>query len=81
MITENKNYYAYIGTYTGSGSKGIYVYKLDARIGKLELAGTSPELENPSYLHISYDGRYLYAVSETENSGKASGGSAAAYMI
>ena len=63
-----------VGTYTGSGSKGIYSYKFDQNTGKLVLPEkeTSPEapgsvnsasLPNPSFLTITDDGT-VYAVGE-----------------
>jgi 6-phosphogluconolactonase len=55
--------FAYIGTYTGEKSKGIYVCRLDAAgtLGSPELAA---EVTNPSFLALHPNGRYLYAVSE-----------------
>jgi 6-phosphogluconolactonase len=60
----------FIGTYTSTGSKGIYVYKFDESTGKLDSV-SSVFIENPSYLALSGDGNYLYAV--TENGGDKPG--------
>lgn len=54
-----------VGTYTGSGSKGIYVYKFDAATGKTENLNASENLVNPSYLALSADKKFIYAVNET----------------
>ena len=81
MDSLENRYYAYIGTYTHGKSKGIYVFHFNTITGKLELAGTSSELENPSYLCISKDNRFLYAVMETEVYQGKSGGAVAAYSI
>lgn len=81
MVFSEKRIYAYIGTYTQNGGKGIYIYNLDPDTGNMELVGISSELENPSYLSISHDNRYLYAVSEADSVDGAVGGAAAAYMI
>lgn len=81
MSDSDKKYYAYIGTYTPNGSKGIYIYELDMDSGHLELAGTSSEIANPSYITVSCDRKFLYATSETESFGGISGGSVAAYML
>lgn len=59
-----------VGTYTDSGSKGIYSYYFNQETGETE-ALNSLTLKNPSYLTISNDGRLVYAVSET-NDDKAS---------
>lgn len=60
-----QNNYLFIGTYTGTGSKGIYVYKFDAATGTAEPVSNTEGVENPSYLAFSPDGNYLYAVNET----------------
>lgn len=55
-----------VGTYTDSGSKGIYSLSFDQESGR-SLLLDSLEIKNPSYLTISKDGRYLYAVSENSD--------------
>lgn len=53
-----------IGTYTGSGkSEGIYVYRFDTRNGELTRLA-SAQAVNPSYLVVSRDSQYVYAVNE-----------------
>ncbi|SAL43271.1 lactonase family protein [Caballeronia humi] len=53
-----------IGTYTGSGkSEGIYVYRFDTRNGELTRL-SSAKTVNPSYLVVSRDRQYVYAVNE-----------------
>jgi 6-phosphogluconolactonase len=56
----------FIGTYTGTGSKGIYVYRFDAANGTA-VPVSNIASENPSYLALSKDGDFLYSV--TENGG------------
>lgn len=60
----------YIGTYTNgkSTSKGIYVFGLDSKSGKLEPMGLAAEAKNPSFLAIAPNKKFLYAVSEGEGS-------------
>ncbi len=53
----------FIGTYTGTGSKGIYVYRFHPSTNSFDSVG-SIFCENPSYLAVSGDGNYLYAVTE-----------------
>jgi 6-phosphogluconolactonase len=60
---------AYIGTYTerapdGSGSKGIYAVHFDTATGRLSALAPVAELQNPSWVTLSRDRRFLYAVSE-----------------
>lgn len=69
-----QQHYLFIGTYTHTGSKGIYVYRFDAATGKAEWVSNTDSVVNPSYLAIAADGKNLYAVNETggENKGKVS---------
>jgi 6-phosphogluconolactonase len=60
----SKRYWAYIGTYTGPQSKGIYAFQFDADTGKLEPIALVGELPRPSFLTIHPNRKYLYAVSE-----------------
>jgi len=72
-----QQYYLFIGTYTSnnSGSKGIYVYKLDGTTGALTFVShTDSTVINPSFLTVTEDGSRLYAVTETRtpNAGSVS---------
>ena len=55
----------YVGTYTDSGSEGIYRFGLDCATGKLHSNGLAVLSENPSYLALTKDGKFLLAVRET----------------
>ena len=59
-----------VGTYADRGSEGVYAYHFNQETGESELSG-SLKLVNPSYLTVSDNKRYIYAVSET-NDGQAS---------
>ena len=63
----SQEYYLFIGTYTGTGSKGIYVYRFDAATGKATwISNTdSGSVVNPSYLAIAPVKDLLYACTET----------------
>lgn len=58
----------FIGTYTrdNSGSKGIYSIQLDLETGELSAPTVAAETQGPSYLALSPDRRFLYAVAESE---------------
>ncbi|HTI11924.1 MAG TPA: lactonase family protein [Puia sp.] len=65
-----QKYYLFIGTYTQGGlssgpSKGIYVYQFDEATGDATPVSTIMT-DNPSYLALAADGKYLYAVNETD---------------
>jgi 6-phosphogluconolactonase (cycloisomerase 2 family) len=52
-----------VGTYTGEGSEGIYVYGFDPATARTEYVGMA-RVENPSYMTVSADGSMVWAVSE-----------------
>lgn len=54
-----------VGTYTGTGSDGIYVYGIDPETARTEYVGMA-KVDNPSYLTVSADGRTVYAVGEND---------------
>jgi 6-phosphogluconolactonase len=57
-------YFVYIGTYTSSKSRGIYLFRLDEADGTLTPLGLAGETVNPSFVALHPSGRFLYAVSE-----------------
>ncbi|PLR69223.1 lactonase family protein [Bacillus sp. UMB0893] len=59
----------YIGTYTKGDSKGIYTFTLDAEAKKLSEASVAAALDNPTYLTISKDNRFVYAVAKEGEAG------------
>ena len=54
----------YIGTYSDGGSKGIYVFRLQMKKGRLEPLGVAFETSNPTFLAESPTHRFLYSVNE-----------------
>src|SRR5690349_19360659 len=57
----------FVGTYTEptpDGSKGVYAARFDTTTGKLSGLTPVAELKNPSWVTVSRDRRFLYAVSE-----------------
>ena len=52
----------FIGTYTRSGSRGIYSISLDAATGALGAPELAAEAPNPTFIALSPDGGILYAV-------------------
>lgn len=60
----DKETLTYIGTYTRGGSKGIYAYRFNPQSGKLTDLGVAAETDNPSFLYVTPNGRYLYSVGE-----------------
>ena len=68
---EANELFLLVGTYTSQeGSKGIYLYRFYSETGlsdSLNMAG----VENPSYLTLSPDEQFIYAVGENDESGSA----------
>lgn len=57
--------YLLVGTYTNKGSKGIYVYRFDTATANSEMVSVT-EAVNPSFLTVSPDLHFVYAVNETD---------------
>jgi 6-phosphogluconolactonase len=66
-----QNYYLFVGTYTSGKSEGIYVYRFNTSTGSAALLSTIKS-KNPSYLTISPNRKYLYAVNENGAAGEVS---------
>jgi 6-phosphogluconolactonase len=80
--TPNKPYLVYVGTYTTkTDSKGIYAYTFDPGTGKLSSLGVAAESEDPSFLAVHPDGKYLYAVNEIDHFGAQKSGAISAFSI
>jgi 6-phosphogluconolactonase len=68
------HYLAYVGTYTTkTASKGIYAFRYDASSGKLEPLGVAAETEDPSWIAIHPNGKFLYAANEAGKNSTVSG--------
>ncbi len=56
--------FVYVGTYTYGLSKGIYVCRFDYDFKRLDIIQTVEGIKNPSFLAMTPNQRFLYAVSE-----------------
>jgi 6-phosphogluconolactonase len=77
-VAQDNDYFMYVGTYTGfkyvhhsktwgvgdSHSKGIYVSRFHAATGEVSEPELAADVVNPSFLTVSPNHRFLYAVSE-----------------
>ncbi|MBC8035012.1 MAG: lactonase family protein [Chitinophagaceae bacterium] len=70
--------YLIAGTYTNGKSQGIYVYRFNTATGDATLVSVDTT-DNPSYLAIAPDEKYVYAVNE--NGDKDNPGSIAAFSF
>jgi 6-phosphogluconolactonase len=74
--TADRRFFLYIGSFTGAApnghpdgsapSKGIYAARFDAGTGDLGAPMLAAELTNPSFLAVSANHRFLYAISESD---------------
>ena len=75
-----KTYTLFVGTYTENGSEGIYRYSFNANTGELTHKKLAALMGNPSFLKISPNKKYLYAVEETDTY-EGSNGAVVAFEI
>jgi 6-phosphogluconolactonase len=79
--TESGDRTMYVGTYTRGASKGIYAYRFDSASGKTAPIGLVAETENPSFLAVHPNQRFLYAVNELSQYDGKPTGSVTAFAI
>lgn len=66
-ISKSSKTLLFVGSFTeGKPSAGIQVYDFDTASGELLLLAKADSLINPSFLKIAPDGRFLYAVLESQ---------------
>ena len=75
------DYLAYIGTYTGAKSQGIYAFRFDAATGRLTPLGLAAKTANPSFLAVDQSHRFLYAVNEVGDFQGHKSGALSAFAI
>ncbi len=66
IALAQSNYNLLIGTYTNTGkSEGIYTYNFNTINGNTKLKQVTKDVANPSFLVLSPDKKFAYAVNET----------------
>ncbi len=76
---QNPIQYLLVGTYTTSGkSEGIYVYRFNPNKNESTLMSIAKGVENPSYLAVSKDQKFVYAVNENHGD---KGGEVSAFAL
>ena len=64
-FAQKTDYNLLIGTYTNTGkSEGIYTYNFNSLTGKTKLKSVTKNIDNPSYLALSPNGKFAYAINE-----------------
>lgn len=67
IVTNAQKSKLIIGTYTSGKSVGIYIYNFDTKTGDSDSV-SAIKSSNPSFLAVSPDKKYLYAVNEDADS-------------
>jgi 6-phosphogluconolactonase len=80
-MAKQNGIFVYIGTYTRGRSEGIYVYRMEESSGRLEFASVAKGMDNPSFLAIHPQERYLYAVNEVGGRAGKPSGAVSAFSI
>jgi 6-phosphogluconolactonase len=78
LLTFSQTSYLLVGTYTTGTSKGIYVYKFNSATGDFDSVSMI-STPNPSFLSVSGDEKFVYAVHEIAKGGN--GGEIAAFSF
>ena len=74
--------YVYVGTYTrGETSQGIYGFRMDLTTAEMTPVGVTSGVDNPSFLAIHPNQRFLYAVGEVGEFRGQQGGAVIAFAI
>lgn len=81
MNVEAKKHILYVGTYTKGMTEGIFVYSFNDQTGRLVNLKIPAMANNPSFLAISANQKYLYAVCELDNLDSNKSGGLSAFRI
>lgn len=71
----------YVGSYADVKADGIHQYTLDLTSGALSKAGATSGVANPSFVAISPDHKYLYAIGEVGSFNGKKGGAVSSFAI
>lgn len=78
---SGKQFLAYFGTYTGKSSKGIYAARFDPAKGSFTSPILAADVVNPTFLALHPNGKWLYAVNETDDFEGKRAGALSAFSI
>lgn len=81
MEINNTKLKGYIGTYTQGKSEGIYSFILNTDAGLIENIELAAKLENPTYLAIDKENRFIYSVVKSPDENMLESNGVASYSI
>src|ERR1700730_16384779 len=80
--SKSAQYFAFIGTYTAkTDSKGIYSFRFDSSTGRLTAMALAAPAQDPSFLTVASNEKYLYAVNELSEFNGEKSGAVTAYSL
>ena len=71
----------YVGTFTSEGAEGIYLCSLNSEDGSIQLENTFKAIDDPTFLKVSENGKFLYVAGRSPEAVETSGGYIIAYKI
>uniref|UniRef100_UPI0032172ECC lactonase family protein n=1 Tax=uncultured Draconibacterium sp. TaxID=1573823 RepID=UPI0032172ECC len=71
----------YVGTFTSEGAEGFYLCSFNMESGDVELTKVFKGSDNPNYLCLSPDKKYLYVVTRVPVEVEKTGGYVCAYKV
>lgn len=81
IAEENVKQQFYVGTFTNGESKGIYLCELNTESDEIVLKESFVGIDNPSFLKVSQDKKFLYVVCRAPKNIEPSGGFVQSYKI
>lgn len=81
MAGGGTQYRVYFGTYTNTGSQGIYSADFDPETGRMSSLSLVAETPQPSFLAVTFDHKFLYAINEIEQYEGQADGAVTAFSI
>ena len=81
MAETNQQSLVFITACTAGEDGAIHAYRLDRKSGQLHLLNRTTDVENPFFLALSPDRKYLYTIHEPGEFGDGANGQVAAYAM
>jgi 6-phosphogluconolactonase len=81
FLAQAKEELVYFGTFPKTGSKGIYVSRLDLETGKFSAPEVAAETSSAGFLAIHPNRQFLYAVGELQKPSEKPSGAVNAFAV
>ena len=77
----SREYFAYLGTYSGKGSAGIYLARYESDTGKFTPPQLAAEVSNPNFLAVTPNRKFLFAAADNLGAESKTNSGVVAYAI